>query len=101
SASLTHVLRWVYWWNSVVDFPHLVTAAEALLELHTDLDTGQMTGTELTALVAAWQGGAISHDTLLYRLKSGEVLPPGRTVEEETRLIEGDPAPIAPAKHAK
>jgi hypothetical protein len=96
SASLTHVLRWVYWWNSVVDFPHLVTASEVLLELNTDFDTGQMTGTELTALVAAWQGGAISRDTLLYRLKSGEVLPPGRTVEEEAGLIELTPRPPIP-----
>ncbi len=41
----------------------------------------------MLALVSAWQSGAISQDTLLHNLKTSEVLPPGRSEEEEKRLI--------------
>jgi hypothetical protein len=47
---------------------------------------------ERTALVAAWQQGAISRSTLLHNLRAGELLPPARTNEEETQLIEKEPA---------
>jgi hypothetical protein len=91
SASLTHVLRWVYWWNSTIDTPHRATAQEVLVELNTDFDTAQMTAEEIQALVRSWQAGAISRDTLLYRLRQGEILPPGRTPEEELALVQKQP----------
>jgi hypothetical protein len=40
-----------------------------------------------TALVKAWQEGAISQDTLLHNLRRGEILPAGRTNAEEIKLI--------------
>jgi hypothetical protein len=46
-----------------------------------------MSGEEITAVVAAWRSGAISRDSMLERLKRGEVLPDGRSVAQERALI--------------
>ena len=42
---------------------------------------------ELTAIVAAWQNGAISRETMLHLFRRGEVLPENRTDEEEIKLV--------------
>jgi len=49
-----------------------------------------MTAQELLAIVNSWRSGAISQDTMLELFRKGEVLPDGRTNEEETQLIAGD-----------
>jgi len=43
--------------------------------------------------VAAWQAGAFSRDTMLELFRKGEVLPAGRSNEEESRLTAGSPRP--------
>ena len=35
--------------------------------------------------------GAISRDTLLHNFRQGEILPPGRTNEQELEKIRADP----------
>jgi hypothetical protein len=57
------------------------------VKLNTDFETAHLNGPELTALVSAWQAGAISRDTLLHNLRQGEILPPGRSGEQEGELI--------------
>ena len=56
-----------------------------------------LTPHEIQSLVAAWQAGAISRDTLLHNLRTAEILPPARTNEQEVELIreEGAPANVA------
>jgi hypothetical protein len=54
-----------------------------------------MTSDELTAVVAAWQAGAISRETMFELFRKGEVLPAGRTDEEEKRLAAMNPKPTA------
>jgi hypothetical protein len=45
-------------------------------------------------VVHAWQNGALSRDSMLDIFRRGEVLPEGRTNEEEVRLIAiGKPEP--------
>ena len=96
SESLTQVLRWAYWWNSTEEIPEAVTDSQALLELNTDFSMKGMTSLELTAVVAAWQAGAISQDTMLELFRKGEVLPDGRTNQDERELIlVGNPKPEA------
>ena len=56
-------------------------------ELNTDFEALAMGAKELTALVVAWQQGAISRDTLLHNLRAGELLPPVRTNEQEAELM--------------
>ena len=46
-----------------------------------------MDAEDVQALVAAWQMGAISRDTLLHNFRQGEILPPGRTNEQEVEKI--------------
>jgi len=40
-----------------------------------------------TGSVAAWQSGALSQDSMLDLFRRGEILPEGRTNEEEVRLV--------------
>ena len=90
TASLNSVLRWVYWWHSTEARPEDVTAAHLRYELNTDFDSAMLTPAEIQALVAAWQSGAISRDTLLHNLRTGEILPPARTNEQEVELIQAE-----------
>ena len=87
SESLTQVLRWAYWWNSTEVVPDDVTDQQALLDLNTDFRTKGMASTEITALVAAWQAGAISQDSMFELFRRSEILPDGRNNEEESKLI--------------
>jgi hypothetical protein len=66
--------------------------ADFVYKLNRDFDFEGLSAGDLTALVSAWQSGGISRDTLLHNLRVRELLPPGRTEEEERRLIEGERA---------
>ena len=44
----------------------------------------------MQAIVAAWQAGAISQDSMFDLFRRGEVLPEGRTNAEEATLINSD-----------
>jgi hypothetical protein len=95
SSSLTQVLRWAYWWNSTEDLPDHVTNESVVMELNTDFAMKGMTAQELTAVVKAWQSGAISRDSMLHLFRKGEILPEGRTTQEEEDLIGADKTPAA------
>jgi hypothetical protein len=97
SASLTQVLRWVYWWNSTEVFPDDIGPDLVLATLNTDFSITGMSALEITALVAAWQAGAISHATMLDLFRAGEVIAPGRTNEEEIKLLAAQQPPPATA----
>jgi hypothetical protein len=86
-ASLTQVLCWAYWWNSTEESPDDVTNEQTLIELNTDFSTKGMSAQEIQATVAAWQANAISRDTMTELFRRGEVLPEGRSNEEEAELI--------------
>ena len=87
SESLTQVLRWVYWWNSTEELPDDVSDRQVLMQLNTDFSTKGLASQDVQAIVAAWQAGAISQDTMHELFRRGEVLPEGRTNEEEAELI--------------
>ena len=95
SASLTHVLRWAYWWNSTEESPDDVTNEQVLVELNTDFSTKGMSAQEIQSIVAAWQASAISRDTMTDLFRRGEVLPEGRSTEEEAKLIASEKRPLA------
>jgi len=46
-----------------------------------------MSSQDLQAVVAAWQSGAISWDTMFELFLSGEILPDGSTNQDEAELI--------------
>lgn len=91
SASLTQVLRWAHWWNSTEESPEDVSAEQVLVELNTDFSTKGLSALEIQAIVAAWQANAISRETMTDLFRRGEVLPEGRTNEEEAKLIASQP----------
>jgi len=93
SASLTQVLRWAHWWNSTETLPDDVTNEQVVIELNTDFSTKGLSAQEVTAVVAAWQSGALSQDSMLDLFRRGEILPEGRTNEEEVRLVGNGGAP--------
>ena len=87
SDSLTHMLRWVYWWNSTEATPEAIGDDAVLVTLNTDFKSKGMASDQITAIVSAWQAGAISRDTMFELFRKGEVLPVGRSNDEETRLL--------------
>jgi len=96
SASLTQVLRWVYWWNSTESIPDAIGPELVLASLNTDFSITGMSSLEITALVAAWQAGAISQATMLDLFRAGEVIAPGRTNDEEIKLLATQKPPTSP-----
>jgi len=87
NQSLSRVLQLAQWWIEGGELERL--AGRAQFEMNTDLNARAMSGDEITAVVAAWRAGAISRETMLERLKRGEVLPDGRSVAAERELIHG------------
>ena len=59
----------------------------SIYELNTDYNPTGMNAQSLTAIVAAFQVGAISYDTLYENLQRGEIASVERTAEEERALI--------------
>jgi hypothetical protein len=87
NQSLTGVLGLATWW---LEGGHLEEAVGRVsFAMNTDLGARALSGEEITAVVAAWRAGAISRETMLERLKRGEVLPDGRSVAQERGLIHG------------
>jgi hypothetical protein len=87
SESLTHVLRWVYWWHSTEPTPDSINDNQALVRLNTDFSLKGITSQELLSIVSAWQSGAISQNSMFELFRKGEILPDGRTNEEERALL--------------
>ncbi len=87
SESLTQVLRWVYWWNSTEELPDDVKGEQVLMTLNTDFSVKGLASQDIQAIVGAWQAGAFSQDSMFDLFRRGEVLPEGRTNEEEAKLI--------------
>jgi hypothetical protein len=79
-------LRWVYWWSSTEELPEDIGEDRVLVQLNTDFSSKGMASDEISAVVAAWQAGAISQKTMFDLFRRGEVLPAGRTDEEEAQL---------------
>lgn len=99
SASLTQVLRWAHWWNSTEESPDDVTNEQVLVQLNTDFNTKGLSAQDIQSIVAAWQANAISRDTMTDLFRRGEVLPEGRSTEDEERLIRSE-KPVAPTTAA-
>ena len=67
------------------------------MQLNTDFSTKGMDSQELQAVVGAWQSGAISRDTMFELFRKGEILPDGRTNQDEAALIAGAKVTQVPA----
>ena len=57
------------------------------VSINTDFSDTKIAPQVMTALMQAWQSGAISHETFLWNLKRGEILPSGVEIEDERDRI--------------
>ncbi len=87
NQSLSRVLQMAQWWAEGGELD--ASAGKVSFAMNTDLGARAMSAEEISAVVAAWRAGAISRETMLERLKRGEVLPDGRSVAQERALIHG------------
>jgi len=87
NESLSRVLELAHWWLEGGDLEQ--AAGRVGFTMNTDLGARGMSGGEITAVVSAWRAGAISRESMLERLRRGEVLPDGRSVAQERALIHG------------
>jgi hypothetical protein len=88
SESLTQVVRWIFWWNSTEEIPEAISNSDVLVQLNTDFSLKGMSSQDLQAIVAAWQSRAISRDSMFELFRKGEILPDGRTNQDEASLIQ-------------
>tara|TARA_R110000824_G_scaffold77787_2_gene196634 strand:- start:6179 stop:7603 length:1425 start_codon:yes stop_codon:yes gene_type:complete len=79
---MKQVLTWHSWWAGIDNAREQVSFA-----LNKDFFDTRLNPQEAQVLVAAWQSGAVSHDTLFWNLQQGEWIEQGRTLEEEVELI--------------
>jgi len=83
-AALTDVLRHIGFWEGV-------GPDQCSVGLNKDFVSAKLTPQEITALVAALQAGdAMSVETFLWNLQQGEMMQPGRSIEEEQEAIGED-----------
>ena len=81
-AAISKALTWCVAWAGA--------SGEAKVELNTDYIPAGMTAQELTALVGAWQSGAISFETLYDNLQRGEIARQGVDADDEKEKIEDE-----------
>ena len=87
SDALTRVLRIVSWWAGFSEQPD---DPDVHATVNEDYHVAKLPPDELNALMALWQSGGISFDTLHWNLRRGEIIPHGRGVETERHLIQAD-----------
>jgi hypothetical protein len=84
SDGMRRVMREMATWSDIQG-----TDLEAVeYQLNNDFIAEKMKPEELRQLMETWQQGGISQETFLYQLKQGEILPAGRSVEEERQRID-------------
>lgn len=82
TRAIQRYLSWQY-----PRFESMESMRDVRYDLDTDFDSVKIDPAELTALTAALQDGAISWETFAHNIRSGELLPPGVTDEEERDRI--------------
>jgi len=88
SEQITLAMRWIGWWSSTIDNPEEFKDDAIRIALNRDFVDTKLPSQDVVNLTSVYIQGGISRDTYLWNLAQGEVLPPGRTPEEEMELIE-------------
>lgn len=81
SSAISMVMTWCVMWSSPTSEPVVV-------QLNTDFMPAGLNAGRLTALVKAWQSGAMSWETLYDNLQRGEIARTGVDAETERDLID-------------
>lgn len=82
SRCISRTLRMVSLWENQ-------KGAEGIeVHINEDYVDTKLGAADIQALLGAYQGGALSLDTLLWNLEQGERMPVGRSIEDEMALID-------------
>lgn len=81
-SAISMACRWAAEWANV--------AGECSVQLNTRFVDGQLEPQQVEALMALWQGGGISRETLYHNLERAEITRPGVGYDEELALIEAE-----------
>ena len=93
SLGLTRVLRWFEKWAG--------GDGTATVDLNRDFIPASLSAQDITALVGAWQNGALSPQELFEKFQKGGIIHDGKTYEEhEAQKSTAAPALSAPATAA-
>ena len=87
SESVSIALRLLVFFGSPKD-TELSALEKVKVEFNTNYSEERLAANDITALVAAWQAGALSKDSMLYNFKQADLINPARSAEEELALIE-------------
>jgi hypothetical protein len=97
SVLLTKALRWHTWWAGLTEDLDDETIS---LTLNTDFLPTKVDAPTLTALVSAWQAGALTQEDLYENLRQGSLLAPGVLFEEwQAKLAEQGALALLAAPH--
>lgn len=95
SATISLAMQWAAWWIGTK--PAIADHAEEnYIVLPTDFVAARMDGQTFTALVGAFQMGAISWPTFFYNLQQGELYPDNWTQEDEEAAMKTAPVLTPP-----
>lgn len=89
SKGMTTALQWFQNWTG--------NTAEVLYDINRDFMPVQMDAPTLTALMAAWQGGALSEPELFDLFKRGDLIEADKTMEQHQGEIDAAPPPAPPS----
>lgn len=90
TQTLSTCLQWAGWWIGSAADPAELTKSHNV-ELNSEFTIAKLTPEMFGQLVTGFLGGAIDFETFHYNLEQGEMLPPGRTVEQMRQSIEDNP----------
>lgn len=90
SMTWKQLLDWVFEWMNTTESDSIE------VQLNLDFNPKKLTGDDLKTLFLLLQNGGMSYETYFWNLQTGEMIPPGRTREEEEDAItEGRPESAA------
>lgn len=82
SEAMTLLLVWLRDWAR--------QTGDVVFQVSTDYVVTRMSAQDLAALLALWQAGGISRDTLYWNLQQGELVRPGKILEDEIAEIDAE-----------
>lgn len=94
SESLSEACSFAVLWTLPADSTVEQARQQVKFQISTDFLTKKMSPDELRAVVAAWQGGAMTKSSMVWALHRGEYTDPQRTVEEELALLDTEQPPM-------
>jgi hypothetical protein len=89
SKGLTTALGWFQEWSG--------DTKPVIYDINRDFMPVQMDAPTMTALMAAWQGGALSTPELFDLFKRGDLVESDKTIEQHQGEIDAEPPPAPPS----